>query len=90
MKAKFTLTKLSSGDRMYLECDDAYVVAKNLEMYCCNDCIKEARREYFYDTDSLETQEEYQEYLYELMGTVCGAEFWLDEPKEGEENVEKN
>lgn len=90
MKPKFTLTKLSSGDRLYLGCDDAYVVVKNLEMYCCKDCIKEAKREYFYDTDSLETQEEYQEYLYELMVTACGAEFLLDEKDEGEENVEKN
>ena len=90
MKAKFTLTKLSSGDRIYLGCDDAYVVAKNLEMYCCKDCIKEAKREYFYDTDSLDTQEEYQQYLYELMGTACGAEFFLEEPEEGEDNVEKN
>lgn len=87
MKPKFILTKLSSGDRIYLECDDAYVVAKNLEMYCCNDCIAEARGENFYDIDSLDTQEEYQQYLYELMGTACGAEFFLEEPEE--DNDEK-
>lgn len=85
MKAKFTLTKLSSGDRIYLECDDAYVVAKNLEMYCCVDCVSEAKS-FLEAPNNLDTQEENKQYLYELMGTACGAEFFLDER---DENVEK-
>lgn len=85
MKPKYALTKLSSGDHLYVESEDAYVIGKNLEMYCCIGCIKEAK-ENLEETNILDTEEENLKYVYELMGTACGAEFWLEER---EDDVEK-
>ena len=74
MKPKFQLTKLSSGDSLYLETDDSYVLMRNLEMYCCVDCQSEAKVEM-----EAGVLDENLEYAYQLLSTACGAEFWLEE-----------
>ena len=74
---QYKLTKLSSGSSIYLETNEIYFIKQVLGACCCKDCIAEAVEETKGVNDDEET------FVYNLLMTSCGAEFWL-----GEEEVE--
>lgn len=66
MAISYTLTKLSSPG-FELQTTHNSIVFETLVAYCCEDCVNEA------------LSGDPTIPIYELLGTSCGAEFFLEE-----------